>query len=347
MLTSAMLVDFCKKVYAAGWVYWYGTYGKPCSQKLYESKKKQYPAHYTASRASGYQKDIAAGKWCADCVGMIKAFFWSGGQFETMPVYKSNNCPDVSANGMIRQCKETGKIGTIPDEPGLVVWKDGHIGVYIGGGYTIEMRGFNYDCVKRKVKDGPWTKWGRLSASMIRYGDTPAPEPVPEGLHRGDYGTAVTAMQEALLRWDAGCLPKYGADGDFGAETEKAVQAFQQATGLPVTGVYDEATRAALTAWHGHGGCNGDYCDIEPGTDPVEPVPPAVVEITGSTVNVRAAPGKDGKDIGDVHKGDRLPYGGLTAEVDGRDWYLVEYLRHGDNVASNAWVSSKYARLVD
>lgn len=320
MLTNTMLVEFCKKVYAAGWVYWYGTYGKPCSQKLYESKKKQYPAHYTAERASGYKKDIAAGKWCADCVGMIKAFFWSGGQFETMPVYRSNNCPDVSANGMIKLCKETGKISTIPDEPGLVVWKDGHIGVYIGGGYTIEMRGFNYDCVKRKVKDGPWTKWGQLPASMLQYGDTPAPEPVLEGLRRGDYGTAVTVMQEALLRWDAMCLPKYGADGDFGAETEKAVQAFQQAAGLPVTGIYDEATRAKLTG--------------------TQPVVRRRVEITGNSVNVRSAPGTGHRVLGVVHKGDVLPYQGETRQVDGRDWYLVEFK------GENAWVSSKYSKII-
>ena len=34
MLTSAQLVQFCEDVYKAGWVYWYGTYGKQCSEKL-------------------------------------------------------------------------------------------------------------------------------------------------------------------------------------------------------------------------------------------------------------------------------------------------------------------------
>ena len=40
---------------------------------LYNSKKNQYPAHYTAARESGYKKDIAEGRMCADCVGLIKA----------------------------------------------------------------------------------------------------------------------------------------------------------------------------------------------------------------------------------------------------------------------------------
>ncbi len=37
-------------------------------------------------------------------------------------------------------------------------------------------------------------------------------------------------------------LPRYGADGDFGSETENAVKQFQADHGLPVTGIVDEET---------------------------------------------------------------------------------------------------------
>ena len=326
MFTGKQLAEFCEQVFKAAWVYWYGTYGNPCTTSLYNSKKKQYPAHYTADRAAGYKKDIAAGKTCADCVGMIKAFFWKGGDLVAKPVYRANNCPDVSANGMIKLCKETGPIKTIPDEPGLVVWKDGHIGVYVGGGYTVEMKGFAYDCRRNKVSAGPWTKWGRLPATMISYDPAPEPAPKPEpkptpaGLHKGDYGTAVRAMQEALLRWDSHCLPKYGADGDFGAETEKALKAFQKANGLPVTGIYDDATRAKLTG--------------------VAPVVKKHVEVTGGTVNLRSSPGTSGKKLGVAKKGDRLPFQGESRDVSGTPWLLVEY--HNQN----AWISGKFAKVV-
>lgn len=338
MLTSAQLVQFCEDVYKAGWVYWYGTYGKQCSEKLYESKKKQYPAHYGADRTAGYQKDIREGKWCADCVGMIKAFFWKNGDLTAQPVYKSNNCPDKSANGMIAYCSETGPIKTMPDEPGLVVWKDGHIGVYVGGGYTIEMRGFAYDCVKRKVKDGLWKKWGRLPASMIRYTDAPEPAPVPKlgdrELKKGCKGEDVAELQRDLMQLGY-ALPKYGADGDFGSETEKAVKAFQTDHHLTPDGVMhsDDYTMLFATL---------DGQDVQPGPEPPTPAPIAQqVEITGGSVNVRSAPGTTGtRVLGTVHKGDRLPYQGQTAEVDGRDWYLVIYKNQ------NGWVSSKYARLV-
>ena len=329
MLTGKQLAEYCEKVYKAAWVYWYGTYGNKCTQSLYNSKKNQYPQHYTAARASGYEKDIKAGKTCADCVGMIKSFFWTGGEFGTTPKYATNHCPDTNADGMLKLCIETGPIKTIPDEPGLVVWKSGHIGVYVGGGYTVEMKGFDYDCQRNKVSKGPWTKWGRLPKSMITYtGETS--DPTPQGLSRGDHGSAVTAMQKALLAWDEKCLPKYGADGDFGSETEKAVKAFQEADGLPVTGVYDEATRKALTDWKPQEGPEKP----EPGT------PAKYVEI--KQIHVRSAPGDQYMSLGTVQPGYRLPYQGEThKDADGVEWYLVEY------DGQNGWVSENDAEVVD
>ena len=349
MLTGRQLAAYCVAAYKALWVYWYGTYGNPCSQSLYNSKKKQYPSHYTGDRTSGYMKDIANGRTCADCVGMIKAFFWSGGDISDKPKYASNHCPDVSANGMIKLCKQTGPIASIPDEPGLVVWKDGHIGVYIGDGYTIEMRGFAYDCVKRKVKDGPWVKWGRLPESMIQYTDEPAPEPMPIGwrdLRKGCEGEDVREMQSGLMKLGYP-LPKYGADGDFGSETLKAVKTFQTDQGLEPDGVmqaddFAALSRALTQMEQGDGEQETPEPDqpAEPQTD--QPQIIREVEITGGSVNVRSAPGTEGTRIlGIVYRGNRLPWQGEIRNVDGRDWYLVEF------ALQNAWVSSKYAKLLD
>ena len=96
------------------------------------------------------------------------------------------------------------------------------------------------------------------------------------------------------------------------------MKAFQKEKGLPVTGVYDAATEAALkAATYGH------------------------VKITGGRVNVRSAPGTTSRDIGTVHKGDILIYQGVTEEAEGKPWYLVIYAN------TNGWVSSKYAELVE
>ena len=142
--------------------------------------------------------------------------------------------------------------------------------------------------------------------------------PVTSGLKRGDSGSEVKAMQNLLLKWNPDCLPRFGADGDFGSETEDALKAFQKASNLKETGVYDTATEAALKAMSfGH------------------------VLVTGGSVNVRSAPGHESKVYGTAHKDDLLIYQGQKESLDGKDWYCVIFK------SKVAWISSKYAKLVE
>lgn len=140
-------------------------------------------------------------------------------------------------------------------------------------------------------------------------------EPTPDGLRRGDKGDDVRAMQRALLIWRADCLPRWGADGDFGQETEDALRTYQRSAGLPVTGVYDDATRTALTSIG-----RMQY-----------------VRITGGSVNVRSAPGTGYRVLGIVHQDYRLPYQGEKHMVGTTPWYCVAY---DDQMG---WVSGKYS----
>lgn len=142
---------------------------------------------------------------------------------------------------------------------------------------------------------------------------TPAPDTTDRTLKRGDTGADVKAMQQALMKagWS---FPKYGADGDFGAETEANVRGFQRTAGLDVTGVYDEATRAALMKKIGAG----------------------VVEITGGTVNVRSGPGTNNSVIGVAKKDEKYDYG-LTAD----GWVQIDFK------GATGWVSTKYAKITE
>ena len=49
---------------------------------------------------------------------------------------------------------------------------------------------------------------------------------------RNDTGHSITQMQNGLLGWDSTVLPTFGADGDYGAETEAAVHSYQLAAQL-------------------------------------------------------------------------------------------------------------------
>lgn len=164
--TNEHFVAFCEKM--VGQPYWYGSVVYKCTENLRARKAKQYPAHYGSSRTARYRDDIAKKKVCADCVGLIKGYNWTnGGQgvIESIGTdrtfsskYGAHGCPDKSANGMFSYAKSKGcawgTMDTLPEVPGIALRFDGHVGVYIGGGYAVEERGFNYGCVKQRCPPG-------------------------------------------------------------------------------------------------------------------------------------------------------------------------------------------------
>lgn len=79
-------------------------------------------------------------------------------------------------------------------------------------------------------------------------------------LELGDSGAAVTRLQEALIA--AGhALPVNGANGQFNAETETAVKAYQTAHGLKSDGKVGQNTMGSLDK----------YLRLEPGSNPMPP----------------------------------------------------------------------------
>lgn len=80
-------------------------------------------------------------------------------------------------------------------------------------------------------------------------------------MSEGNRGDDVAEFQQALI--NAGFLND-GADGVYGQATAKAVKAFQKEKGLPVSGVIDEETYAALGGIVTDGGDGNDRPSIDP-----------------------------------------------------------------------------------
>ena len=169
MKTAKGLVEYANA--QLGLPYWYGTFGQKATAELYAAKKKQYPELYKSWNDFPTQY----GKRVHDCVGLIKGYLWSETATAT-PKYNSSQ--DVSANGMLARCKENGSILTMPDVPGILVFMDGHVGIYIGGGFVIEARGHQYGVVKTALKSRPWKWWGKCP--WIDYSDSSATETEPK-----------------------------------------------------------------------------------------------------------------------------------------------------------------------
>lgn len=328
--------------------YWYGTCHYECTESLLAKKAKQYPTHYGKSRIPRYSEDIKNSQICGDCVGAaIKGAVWS--ELGTRASKNgSNGCPDKSADGMFSYCKaqgmEWGGIDSLPDIPGIAVRYSGHVGVYVGGGEVVEWRGFKYGCVITQLKDRKWTHWYKVPWCEYTAPARPeAPEESAEVIDVGALGSRllklgrkgedVRTLQEMLigLGYD---LSQYGADGDYGSETEQAVMDFQQDADLDVDGDYGPMTHAALMEILAERSAQEDDGEDEETQAPAEE---KLVRVTGATVYIRRGPGKEYDPETIVRKGALLRW---TATAD-NGWHAVE----ADGVTG--WIGPKYSEVVE
>ena len=271
--TGAGLAKWAESIIAGGnHVYWWGTYCNPCTTDRLEGKTEQYPTHYTPKRMATYQKHIREGRIATDCVGLIKGYLWEqNGEIE----YKRNNIPDRSASGMYSAAPVKDTIDTLPEIPGLLVWtkSKGHIAVYVGNGYVDEARDFAHGLERNKLSSRNFKYWGlcayaeytdaevaraKAAAGQTTISSKPSSSTTTtstrEGkivtielntLKKGSTGKQVKTLQRLLII-EAYDLGSYGADGDFGSMTEKAVIAFQKKKGLEADGIVGKNTWNAL-----------------------------------------------------------------------------------------------------
>lgn len=155
------LAQWCRNAQKNGWGYVYGGYGQLCTVAYLDQQAAAWPG---ANEAGGPMRTVGEkwlGKRVTDCIGLIKSYAWynpSDGSIRP----GANGFTDCGANSIWNNVTESGDISSIPEVPGLGVWMNGHIGVYIGNGEVIEAMGTAYGVVKTKVAGRGWSKWLRI-----------------------------------------------------------------------------------------------------------------------------------------------------------------------------------------
>lgn len=153
--------------------------------------------------------------------------------------------------------------GTITPKPGDIIvysWRkvsqpnnaySDHIGVaesVQNGTITVIEGNKNESVGRRTIPVG----WGYIRGyASPKYdgatgsGSTGTAESTDGSLSRGSKGSAVKAMQTMLIAVGYSC-GGYGADGDFGNDTDSALRKFQAANGLVADGIYGPLSKAKL-----------------------------------------------------------------------------------------------------
>ena len=184
------------------------------------------------------------GKMAADCSGGIVGAIRK----------KSPNYGDRTANTFKAEFTECGKISSIPEIPGLAVWRNGHIGIYEGKGYVLEFRGTEYGAVRTKIKNRNFTHWGKIKG--VKYESLSDSEWKVKRLLKltapMQKGADVKELQTRIRNYGIktvvinGREKAFKSDGVYGPVTEAAVKAYQKRMGLVVDGKAGKKTVSAL-----------------------------------------------------------------------------------------------------
>lgn len=237
MKTGLDLVRYAES--KIGTPYFYGAKMNILTETMMKSLHNSYPGTVTTSYMQKARNKGQVGKINTDCSGLIGGY--RGKHIGSAQLYSS--------------AKKRMDIKNVKDfAVGTVLWKSGHVGVYIGmeNGVPmcVEAKGINYGVVKTQVADTKWT-YG-LTFSDIEYtydvkldGTKKAINPYIQPtslLKKGAKGEAVKWLQFELV--ESGY--KIAIDGSFGAKTLDAVRYFQKSAKLKVDGIVGPATIKAL-----------------------------------------------------------------------------------------------------
>lgn len=255
-------------------LYVMGCFGAPMTS----ANKERYTTNTDYNKKSKRTKMINAATsdtFGFDCVCLIKGVLWGWcGDYSKVyggATYISNGVPDIGADEIINVCSNVSTdFNNI--EIGELVWMKGHVGIYIGDGLAVECS----PAWKNKVQITAcnrtisgynrrnWTKHGKLpyiTYEKVTVEDKPS--------------LSVLKWQKAAIA-DGFSFPKYGADGEWGAECEsvakKAVckklaigyknknltKIIQEFLGIEVDGLFGNNTKNAVIAYQKSKGLTPD-----------------------------------------------------------------------------------------
>ena len=171
LYTNEGLVKHAEKALALKTKYMWGGTLYPISDAYINSKVNDYKKFDPTGKTTGYTPErvqklhtfAGKGYYGVDCVCLIKSYYWSGNpESGGVKSPKYSSATDVDAGTMYSRAAVKGKISTMPEIPGLIVYSKSHphVGIYIGNGETIESTlGSRGDGVVKRKLDSFWEYW--------------------------------------------------------------------------------------------------------------------------------------------------------------------------------------------
>jgi hypothetical protein len=260
MVTGYQIAEKTLEAYTGNGGYIWGKLGIEWTAARQKALEKAYKADPKGNADYKLSAQYGA-KWIGHMVWDCAGLCWWAANYFGIKIHQGSN--------LIWSCdlKQKGALAKDQDLPvgalvftGESVNKHPHIGTYIGNGIVVEANGAIKGVIESKLHCGKWKWWGLVKNVTYEKMDqepeqTNEPEPTTDDgypiLRRGNKGKYVTLLQVKLISKGYSCGAS-GADGDFGANTEKAVKLFQKehdgpdGRALQIDGIVGPATWWAL-----------------------------------------------------------------------------------------------------
>ena len=214
-----------------------GGTGQRCTPAYRKARAEQYPASAAAIKRNcpvlrGKQAACGGckydGKSCYDCAQLVRwgctaagigglAVSGATSQWNKGDWLRKGSIADSPAGVVCILFRE--------DKPGTM----GHVGIALGDGTIVHASSHDTGVVRTKISAGKWTHYA-IPRGMDERTDVEPGIPSTENagakqrdtIRKGAKGLTVVEAQGLLIR-SGYSLPKHGADGSFGEETEQAV----------------------------------------------------------------------------------------------------------------------------
>lgn len=150
--TEKELADYSLQIAKAdNTTYCWGGLMEPISSEYLIKKQQAYPDWYTPKKV---QAILNSGKaYGCDCSGLIKSYLFQDGYEPFL---------DFNCAMFFDYAKEKGDIHTLPERPGICLFMQGHVGVYLGNGQVVEAtnnENYGNGVLRSPLEDRGWTHW--------------------------------------------------------------------------------------------------------------------------------------------------------------------------------------------